>query len=62
VTETVNDWDLNAYKTEDPNELEVTDQEITPSEDIDHSSIEQDILLQSERGQKENIINLCTKI
>jgi hypothetical protein len=62
VTETVNDSDWNAYKTEDPNKLEMTDQEITPSKDTDHSSIEQDIVLQPKRGQKKNITYLYTQI
>jgi hypothetical protein len=62
VTETVNDSDWNAYETEDPNKHEVTDEEITPSEDTDHSSFELDIVLQPKRGQRENITHQCTQI
>jgi hypothetical protein len=53
VLKILNNPDLNACEVEDPNECEEADQEITPPEETDYSSVEQEIFLepQPQRGQ-----------
>jgi hypothetical protein len=50
----VNSPDLITYEVQDPNECEETDQEISPLEEADYSSVEQEIVLepQPQRGQE----------